>query len=88
MLQQSSRALQLAAEVTEERDRLGRIGHSELLLPADHVVWAVSGQVPDQQSLRVRPSSILRIVRIDLLLWTFQSGHLSRLKPTIRPQYA
>jgi multidrug resistance efflux pump len=42
MLQQNSRAVQLAAEVTEERSRLDRVGHSDLLLPADHVVWSVS----------------------------------------------
>src|ERR1700724_4181233 len=40
ILQQNPSAVQLAAEVTEERDRLDRIGHSDLLLPADHVVWA------------------------------------------------
>ncbi len=41
MLQQTSIAKQLAAEVTEERDRLDRIGHSDVKLPADHVVWSV-----------------------------------------------
>ena len=42
MLQQRSRALQIEAEIQEERGRLDRIGHSDLLLPASHVVWSVS----------------------------------------------
>jgi multidrug resistance efflux pump len=41
MLQQNSIAKQLAAEVTEERSQLDRIGHSDVVLPADHVVWSV-----------------------------------------------
>ncbi len=41
MLQQTSITKQLAAEVTEERDRLDQIGHSDVSLPADHVVWSV-----------------------------------------------
>jgi len=42
MLQQRSRALQLEAEIREERVRLDRISHSDLILPASHVVWSVS----------------------------------------------
>ena len=41
MLQQRSIAKQLGAEVAEERSRLDRIGHSDVALPADHVVWSV-----------------------------------------------
>jgi multidrug resistance efflux pump len=41
ILQQNSIAKQLAAEVTEERSQLERIGHSDVVLPADHVVWSV-----------------------------------------------
>jgi multidrug resistance efflux pump len=41
ILQQTSIAEQLAAEVAEERSRLDRIGHSDVSLPADHVVWSV-----------------------------------------------
>lgn len=70
MLQQSSRALQLAAEVTEERDRLGRIGHSELLLPADHVVWAVSASpgstVTEGQTILDLANCAHRFVVVDL----------------------
>jgi hypothetical protein len=42
MLQQRSRALQIESEVLEERGRLDRISHSNLILPASHVVWSVS----------------------------------------------
>lgn len=42
LLQQRSRALQIEAEVREERARLDRISHSDLVLPASHVVWSVS----------------------------------------------
>jgi multidrug resistance efflux pump len=42
MVQQRSRAVQLAAEVVEERNQLDQTGHSDLLLNADHVVWSVS----------------------------------------------
>jgi multidrug resistance efflux pump len=42
MLQQRSRALQIEAEIQEERGRLDRISHSNLVLPANHVVWSVS----------------------------------------------
>jgi multidrug resistance efflux pump len=42
MLQQRSRALQSEAEIREERARLDRISHSDLVLPASHVVWSVS----------------------------------------------
>jgi multidrug resistance efflux pump len=42
MLQQRSRALQIEAEIWEERVRLDRISHSDLILPARHVVWSVS----------------------------------------------
>jgi multidrug resistance efflux pump len=42
MLQQRSSALQIEAEIREERVRLDRISHSSLILPAAHVVWSVS----------------------------------------------
>jgi multidrug resistance efflux pump len=42
MLQQRSRALQIEIEIREERARLDRISHSDLVLPASHVVWSVS----------------------------------------------
>jgi multidrug resistance efflux pump len=42
MVQQRSRAIQLDAEVVEERNQLDQTGHSDLKLSADHVVWSVS----------------------------------------------
>jgi HlyD family secretion protein len=42
MLEESLRASQLAGEVAEERDRLDRTSHFDLLLPASHVVWSVA----------------------------------------------
>ena len=42
LLQQRSRALQIEAEIQEERVQLDRISHSDLILPANHVVWSVS----------------------------------------------
>jgi multidrug resistance efflux pump len=42
MLQQRSRGLQVEAEIQEERARLDQISHSNLVLPASHVVWSVS----------------------------------------------
>jgi multidrug resistance efflux pump len=40
-LQQTSIAKQIATEVAEEQSRLERIGHSDVVLPTDHVVWSV-----------------------------------------------
>jgi multidrug resistance efflux pump len=42
LLQNSSRAAQLAAEIAEERTRLDRLDHYDLSLPAAHVVWSVA----------------------------------------------
>jgi multidrug resistance efflux pump len=39
--QQSARAAQLAAEITEERSRVEHLGQFDLTLPADHVVWSM-----------------------------------------------
>jgi multidrug resistance efflux pump len=70
MLQQNSSAVQLAAEVTEERNRLGRIGHSDLLLPADHVVWSVSASpgstVTEGQTILDLADCAHRFVVVDL----------------------
>jgi multidrug resistance efflux pump len=70
MLQQNSRAVQLAAELTEERSRLDRIGHSDLLLPADHVVWSVSASpgstVTEGQSILDLADCAHRFVVVDL----------------------
>lgn len=70
MLQQRSRALQLDAEITEERKRLGRISHSDLLLPKDHVVWSVSASpgsnVTEGQSVLDLADCSHRFVVVDL----------------------
>ncbi len=70
MLQQSSSASQLAGEVTEERDRLERIGHSSLSLPADHVVWSVSASpgstVTEGQTILDLADCAHRFVVVDL----------------------
>ena len=70
MLQQDSSASQLAKEVTEERNRLDRIGHSSLLLPADHVVWSVSASpgstVTEGQTILDLADCARRFVVVDL----------------------
>jgi multidrug resistance efflux pump len=42
MLEESLRSSRLVEEITEERVRLDRLGHFDLLLPASHVVWSVA----------------------------------------------
>jgi multidrug resistance efflux pump len=70
MLQQTSIAKQLAAEVTEERSRLERIGHSDVLLPADHVVWSVlaspGSTVTEGQTILDLADCTRRFVVVDL----------------------
>lgn len=41
-LQNSSRSTQLDGEISEERSRLERLGHYDLSLPRNHVVWSVA----------------------------------------------
>jgi multidrug resistance efflux pump len=70
MLQQRSRAVQLEAEIAEERSRLNRISHSDLLLPADHVVWSVSASpgstVTEGQTILDLANCAHRFVVVDL----------------------
>ena len=70
MLQQTSIAKQLAGEVTEERSRLERIGHSDVLLPADHVVWSVlaspGSTVTEGQTILDLADCTRRFVVVDL----------------------
>ena len=70
ILQQTSIAKQLAAEVTEERSRLERIGHSDVLLPADHVVWSVlaspGSTVTEGQTILDLADCTRRFVVVDL----------------------
>jgi multidrug resistance efflux pump len=70
MLQQRSRAVQLETEIAEERSRLNRISHSDLLLPADHVVWSVSASpgstVTEGQTILDLANCAHRFVVVDL----------------------
>jgi multidrug resistance efflux pump len=70
MLQQRSRALQLEAEIVEERNRLDRLSRSDLLLPADHVVWSVSASpgstVTEGQTVLDLADCAHRFVVVDL----------------------
>ncbi len=70
MLQQRSRALQIEAEILEERNRLDRISHSDLILPADHVVWSVSASpgssVTEGQTILDLADCAHRFVVVDL----------------------
>jgi multidrug resistance efflux pump len=69
-LQQASRAVQLAAELAEERSRLERLSRSTLLLPADHVVWSVSASpgssVTEGQTILDLADCARRFVVVDL----------------------
>jgi multidrug resistance efflux pump len=70
MLQQRSRALQIEAEVQEERGRLDRISHSDLVLPANHVVWSVSASpgssVTEGQTILDLADCVHRFVVVEL----------------------
>ncbi len=40
-LQETSKAAQLAIAIAEEEGRLNRVGHYDVTLPSDHVVWSM-----------------------------------------------
>jgi hypothetical protein len=42
LLQETSRASQLGAEIAAERDRMQRLDSYQLALPAGHVVWSTA----------------------------------------------
>ena len=85
MLQQTSITKQLAAEVTEERDRLDQIGHSDVSLPADHVVWSVlaspGSTVTEGQTVLDLADCVNQFVVVDL-----PNENLNKLSPTRRPK--
>ena len=87
ILQQSSSASQLAGEVTEERDRLERIGHSTFSLPADHVVWSVSASpgstVTEGQTILDLADCAHRFVVV-----IFLSANSNRSRRARRPPFA
>jgi multidrug resistance efflux pump len=70
LLQQTSNAVQLRSEVAEEHNRLDQVGHSNLLLPADHVVWSVSASpgstVTEGQTILDLADCAHRFVVVDL----------------------
>jgi multidrug resistance efflux pump len=42
MLEEQLQVSQIAAELAEERERIDRVSHFDVALPADHVVWSVA----------------------------------------------
>jgi multidrug resistance efflux pump len=80
ILQQTSITKQLAAEVVEERSRLDRVGHSDVSLPADHVVWSVlaspGSTVTEGQTILDLADCSRRFVVVDLPEREFE-----RIKP-------
>jgi multidrug resistance efflux pump len=42
VLEESLQSSEIASEMTEERNRLDRMSHFDISLPADHVVWSVA----------------------------------------------
>ena len=42
MLEETLQAAQIATEMTQERERLDRVSHFDVSLPANHVVWSVA----------------------------------------------
>ena len=41
-LEETLQASQIAAEIDEERQRIDRLSHFDITLPADHVIWSVA----------------------------------------------
>ncbi len=80
VLHQNSIAKQLTAEVGEERNQLDRIGHSDVVLPADHVVWSVQASpgstVTEGQTIFDLADCAHRFVVVDLPEREFE-----RIKP-------
>jgi multidrug resistance efflux pump len=70
LLQQDSNVMQLQSEITQERNRLEQVGHTDLFLPADHVVWSVSASpgstVTEGQTVLDLADCAHRFVVVDL----------------------
>jgi multidrug resistance efflux pump len=70
MLLQTSRQIQVSAEIASERSRLDQTGHTELLLYGDHVVWSVSASpgstVTEGQTILDLADCAHRFVVVDL----------------------
>ena len=70
VLEEGSRSTRIAAEITEERERLDRLSHVDLFMPASHVVWAVAASpgstVTEGQTLLDLASCERRFVAVEL----------------------
>ena len=70
VLEEGSRSTRIAAEITEERERLDRLSHVDLFMPARHVVWAVAASpgstVTEGQTLLDLASCERRFVAVEL----------------------
>jgi multidrug resistance efflux pump len=70
VLEEASLSARIAAEITEEQDRLDRLSHVDLAMPASHVVWAVAASpgstVTEGQSLLDLASCEHRFVAVEL----------------------
>jgi HlyD family secretion protein len=67
---EGSRSERIAAEIAEERNRLDRLSHVDLFMPANHVVWAVSASpgstVTEGQTILDLASCARRFVAVEL----------------------
>ena len=70
MLEETLQAQQIAAELTEERERIDRLSHVDVALPADHVVWSVAASpgssVSEGQTVLDLASCSRRFVAVEL----------------------
>src|SRR5438067_6915870 len=70
MFEERSRSARFAAELNEERERVERLSHFDLFLPANHVVWAVAASpgstVTEGQTLLDLASCERRFVAVEL----------------------
>ena len=70
LLEDGLRASELGNEITEERARIGRLSHFDLVLPGDHVVWEVAASpgstVTEGQTLLDLVSCNRRFVAVEL----------------------
>lgn len=70
MLEETLQASQIAAEMTEERERIDRLSHFEVALPANHVVWSVAASpgstVSEGQTVFDLASCSRRFVAVEL----------------------
>jgi multidrug resistance efflux pump len=70
VLDESLQSSQLAAEMSEERERLDRLSHFDLRLPAHHVVWSVAASpgstVSEGQTLLDLAACEHRFVAVEL----------------------